>query len=160
MRSVRLESGLGGFLLVESTSFTGKEKIDMKKLLIIVFYITIASLMLSACSKTNNNTTVSSSSTNNSTNLSSSTSSSVTSGQSNKIEISGFAFTPEIIKIKAGETVVWENLDSAAHTVVFPTFSSTSINKGETYSKVFTDKGTFNYSCGIHPSMKGQIIVE
>lgn len=133
----------------------------MKKFTMTVFCIALTGLMLAACSQGSSNSTVSSSITSSSPDSHTDTvSSSAASGQNNKIEISGFAFNPTVLKIKAGETVVWENLDSAAHTVVFSTFASASISKGGTYSKVFTDKGTFDYSCGIHPSMKGQIIVE
>ena len=79
------------------------------------------------------------------------------------VEISGFAFNPSTLTIPKGATVIWTNMDSAAHTIVSDSgneIDSGSIAKGETYGHTFSTSGTYNYHCGIHPSMKGQIIVE
>ena len=48
------------------------------------------------------------------------------------------------------------------HTVEFDDSSKTSdeLEKKDTVSFTFDKKGTFNYHCGIHPSMKGTVIVE
>jgi len=78
------------------------------------------------------------------------------------IEINGFAFSPETVTIPKGATIIWTNLDSAAHTVVSDSgteISSDSIPKGGSYTHTFNTEGTYDYHCGIHPSMKGVIIV-
>lgn len=78
------------------------------------------------------------------------------------VMISGFAFSPSTLTIKAGDTVTWTNQDSVAHTVVSDSgseISSPSIPQGGSYSHTFTSAGTYNYHCSIHPSMTGQIIV-
>ena len=78
----------------------------------------------------------------------------------NLILIQSFAFNPSVLTIKAGETVVWQNKDSAVHTVASDSFTSPSIAKDETFKQTFNAKGTYNYICGVHASVKGQIIVE
>ncbi|MFQ5886404.1 MAG: plastocyanin/azurin family copper-binding protein, partial [Anaerolineae bacterium] len=37
---------------------------------------------------------------------------------------------------------------------------SPRLNKGDSWSYTFDVAGTFDYICGLHPSMKGQIIIE
>jgi plastocyanin len=56
--------------------------------------------------------------------------------------------------------VTWTNFDSVTHTVRFDDGESPVIGNGGTYSKTFSDAGTFDYICGIHPSMRGKVVVE
>jgi plastocyanin len=76
------------------------------------------------------------------------------------IQITGMEY-PSEIKIKAGESITWENLDGITHTV---TFNSLSINESltdkEKFTQVFETKGEYTYVCTLHPNMKGKIIVE
>ncbi len=63
--------------------------------------------------------------------------------------------------MKAGTTVTWVNKDTVTHTV---TTNGTSLfdhtlSIGDTYSFKFTQVGTYQYYCTIHPFMKGTIIV-
>jgi len=84
-------------------------------------------------------------------------------GVKKDVAISGFAFNPATVTISKGTSVVWTNDDSATHTIVSDSGSeigSGSISQGETYVHTFDTAGTYNYHCGIHPSMKGTIIVE
>lgn len=79
------------------------------------------------------------------------------------IEISGFAFNPSTITIPRGTSITWTNKDGAEHTIVSDDgneMSSDSIAQGETYAHTFSNPGTYSYHCGIHPSMKGKVIVE
>jgi plastocyanin len=79
------------------------------------------------------------------------------------IEISNFAFNPEVVTIPKGATVIWTNLDSASHTVVSDSGNeivSDPIPKGQSYAHTFNTAGTYSYHCGVHPSMVGTIIVE
>jgi plastocyanin len=75
------------------------------------------------------------------------------------ISIKDFAFSPDEIMIEKGETVTWKNEDAIAHTVTGSTFSSGTLNAGDSYSYSFTDDGTFEYTCSFHPQMTGKIIV-
>ena len=77
------------------------------------------------------------------------------------VEIEGFAFNPSTITVLAGDTVTWENLDSAPHKIKSGSvFESNVMNKGDTFQLRFDAKGTFDYACTIHPSMKGTVVVE
>ncbi len=78
----------------------------------------------------------------------------------NMVVINNFAFSPQVLTVKQGTTVTWVNQDTVAHSIKSATFNSQSLNQGETFSFTFNTKGTFDYSCGIHPSMTGQIVVE
>lgn len=78
----------------------------------------------------------------------------------NTIGIQNFAFSPETLMVKKGAIVTWTNNDAAAHTIKSTTFNSGDLVKGATFKFTFDTAGTFDYSCGIHPSMKGKIIVE
>lgn len=76
------------------------------------------------------------------------------------IAIENFSFKPTEIDIKKGDTVTWTNQDSAPHKILGDIFQSDSLAKGQSFSFVFNSAGTFDYICGIHPSMKGTIIVQ
>jgi plastocyanin len=78
-----------------------------------------------------------------------------------EIDIEDFAFNPKAVTIQAGTTIKWGNKDTVTHTVVSDdgSWSSNSLAKGDTFSYTFTQAGTFSYSCGVHPSMKGTITV-
>jgi amicyanin len=77
----------------------------------------------------------------------------------NKIAIENFAFNPSEMQIKIGETVTWTNMDSAPHTVKSDSFQSDTLNNGDSFSFTFDKAGTYDYICGVHPTMKGKIIV-
>lgn len=83
--------------------------------------------------------------------------------QTHNIELRSFTFSPSTLTIQPGDTVIWTNYDSSEHTITSDTgneLASELFSKGETYSHTFNTIGTFDYHCGIHPSMKGTIIVE
>jgi|WetSurMetagenome_2_1015567.scaffolds.fasta_scaffold457479_2 plastocyanin len=79
------------------------------------------------------------------------------------ISIANFAFDPAQATVKAGTTVTWTNNDSAPHKLISDStldgFGSKDISQGGKYSYTFMSAGTFDYSCQIHPSMKGSIVV-
>ena len=81
----------------------------------------------------------------------------------NKVQITGFTFTPNNITVKVGDTVTWENMDSTAHTVTSSLANgpkSGTLQKGQSYSFKFTQAGTYNYACKFHPSMVGSVTVQ
>ena len=72
-------------------------------------------------------------------------------------------FEPAVIRIKAGEDVTWVNSESAPHTVTSTsgnTLASSMLNNGNSFSFTFTEPGTYDYYCAVHPMMTGQVIVE
>ncbi|MEW6329689.1 MAG: cupredoxin domain-containing protein [Candidatus Micrarchaeota archaeon] len=74
--------------------------------------------------------------------------------------IQNFAFNPPALTVGVGTTVKWTNQDSAPHTIKSGAFNSGNLNKGDSFEFKFNTKGTYDYLCGLHPSMKGKIIVE
>jgi plastocyanin len=72
-------------------------------------------------------------------------------------------------RITAGKysTITWYNADAAFHTVTSGSasngpdgeFGSGMMGPGDSFSFRFTDDGTFNYFCMIHPWMEGQIVI-
>ncbi len=75
------------------------------------------------------------------------------------VTIANFAFNPATLNIKAGDTVKWTNNDSVTHRIASDTFNSQDLNNGDSFSYKFSQAGTYNYHCGIHPFMTGSIIV-
>ena len=79
---------------------------------------------------------------------------------SNTINIQNFSFTPGALTVKKGNTVTWTNNDSSTHQIKSDFFNSSQLANGQSFSFTFTNSGTFDYSCAIHPTMTGKIIVE
>lgn len=77
------------------------------------------------------------------------------------VRISNFAFVPAEITVTQGTTVTWVNDDSVPHLIrMAGKPDSQQLGNGDTYSYTFTDApGEYDYSCGIHPSMRGKVIV-
>jgi len=77
-----------------------------------------------------------------------------------QVLIKDFKFHPDTVTIQKGDTVTWTHPGSVSHTVKFAGSESPILKNGATYSKTFNEAGTFNYQCGIHPYMKGTVIVK
>ena len=77
-------------------------------------------------------------------------------------------FIPSPVTIDIGETVTWENNDTAAHTATGGSaadgpsgvFDSSLIMAGSSFSHTFDSVGTYDYFCMVHPWMSGTVIVE
>ena len=80
----------------------------------------------------------------------------------NEITIDNFTFTPKELTVPVGTTVKWLNHDDIPHTIVEKkmTFRSKALDTDDSYSFTFTSAGTFDYFCGLHPHMVGQVIVK
>ena len=80
----------------------------------------------------------------------------------NEITIDNFTFTPKELTVPVGTTVKWLNHDDIPHTIVEKktTFRSKALDTDDSYSFTFTSVGTFDYFCGLHPHMVGQVIVK
>lgn len=78
----------------------------------------------------------------------------------NTINIQNLAFNPGTLTVKKGTAVIWTNNDSAVHQIKSANFNSGQLSNGQSFSFTFNSAGTFDYSCAIHPSMLGKIIVE
>lgn len=80
--------------------------------------------------------------------------------EKNTITIKDFAFSPDTLTIKVGETATWVNEDGVVHSIKSADFTSPNIKNGETFKFQYIKAGTFEYTCGIHPYMKGKVVVE
>ena len=80
----------------------------------------------------------------------------------NQVVIENFSFVPATLTVKAGTKVTWINRDDVPHTVNEndKRFKSGPLDTDDQFSYTFSDPGTFNYFCSLHPKMTGQIIVQ
>ncbi len=77
------------------------------------------------------------------------------------VKIDNFTFAPNALTIRKGTEVIWTNNDDIPHTIVAigSSLRSKTIDTDRTFSYLFDKTGTFNYICGLHPHMKGKIVV-
>lgn len=87
--------------------------------------------------------------------------------------LAGKAFSPNLINVKVGSSVIWTDKDTtASHTVTsgtgyndpnkgkeFDSGLSTMLTFGKTFSHTFNTAGEIPYFCQIHPTMVGKVIV-
>ena len=83
---------------------------------------------------------------------------------SQAVNITGFAFSPATVNVSVGDTVTWTNNEPGAvpHTASSDTagvFDSGNLGTGQSFSRTFTQAGTFAYHCNVHPGMTGSVIV-
>lgn len=77
-----------------------------------------------------------------------------------EVSIVGLRFQPADIEVAAGTTVRWVNREQAIpHTSTGDGWDSGTLEPGESFSFTFTEPGTFEYVCTIHPSMAGTVTV-
>jgi plastocyanin len=88
------------------------------------------------------------------------------------VSIANTAFSPDSVRVQLGPPepafaefhahVQFVNNDTAQHTVTFAdprVQSSGTLGTGQLFDAVFLVTGTFAYSCSIHPSMRGTVVV-
>lgn len=80
------------------------------------------------------------------------------------VEIKDGAFSPQIVAINAGDTVIWKNVGTNNHTTRGIrngplVWDSGTLAPGQSYSRTFAAAGRFGYGCSIHPAMTGEVIV-
>ena len=77
------------------------------------------------------------------------------------VSIQDYSFQPATLRIEAGDTVTWTNRDAVRHTVTGEDGDWTSglLARGQSFSRTFTEPGTFEYYCEPHPNMQAKIVV-
>lgn len=77
------------------------------------------------------------------------------------VSIAFRAYQPSALTVSAGQTVTWRNSGLGPHTVTADSgqFDSEKLESGETFSYTFALPGTYLYSCTIHPTMHGKVVV-
>src|SRR5215216_3899892 len=75
------------------------------------------------------------------------------------VRMAGLAFAPGTLTVAKGSTVVFDNDDTAPHTVTARSggVDSGVLDPGKQFSVTVTDG--FDYFCSIHPSMTAKIAV-
>jgi hypothetical protein len=80
-----------------------------------------------------------------------------------EVSIDNFTFTPETLKVAVGTVVKFTNRDDLPHSVVSaerpPIFKSKTMDTDESFTYTFDKQGQFAYFCGLHPHMKGVVVV-
>jgi plastocyanin len=81
--------------------------------------------------------------------------------RTDRVEVSDFAFAPEQIELHVGAELTWLNADPTAHTVTAGdgSFDSGPLKAGDLFRTSFTEPGTYDYFCRIHPTMRGSVRV-
>jgi len=82
-------------------------------------------------------------------------------------ETTNECYIPYMVTIDVGGEVMWNNIDAMAHTVTAGTptegvsehFDSGLVAPGAMFSHEFTEAGTFDYFCMVHPWMVGTVMV-
>jgi plastocyanin len=78
------------------------------------------------------------------------------------VKIVGFAFAPDSVTVKVGDSVQWTNGDGTSHTATADdaSWDTGTIAGGTSKALTFDTAGTFAYHCAIHSSMHGTLVVE
>lgn len=75
-----------------------------------------------------------------------------------EVAIEDNRFSPSSIEIAPDTTVTWTWEGDSKHNVYGDGLESPTQDSG-TYQHTFTDPGTYNYECTLHPGMKGRVVV-
>ena len=73
-----------------------------------------------------------------------------------------WSYAPDLIQVASGSTVTWHNGGTQFHTVTSDSPGrpfDLGLDPGKDAAFTFTQAGTFAYHCGVHPQMKGTVIV-
>lgn len=81
----------------------------------------------------------------------------------NAMVLTTTAFAPNPVTVKVGDSIMWVNTDSIAHTSTAnngTTWNSGTIAPGGSFKTTLTTAGTFAYHCAFHPGMVGTVTVQ
>ena len=76
------------------------------------------------------------------------------------VVIDGMKFTPQVVQVKKGDTIVWENRDMFVHNVTAAGVKSGDLQPGTTWRWAVPATMSFDYLCTLHPVMKGRVEVK
>ena len=78
------------------------------------------------------------------------------------VNITNFNFAPAETTISVGDTVTFVNGDDTIHSVIADdgSFHSDGLDTNDKFTMTFTKAGKIAYHCGLHPFMKGDIVVQ
>jgi plastocyanin len=78
------------------------------------------------------------------------------------VTIADFKFGPKNVTAAANQPITWTNKDGVPHQVVVAAKNLKTAVLGRNQSGALTigEPGSYDYICGIHPNMKGKIVVK
>ncbi len=78
-----------------------------------------------------------------------------------RVSIVDYGFEEERIEVAAGTTVTWINDGLVIHTTTATDgrWDSAIMSNGDAFSHTFTEPGTYEYRCALHPRMVGTVVV-
>jgi plastocyanin len=78
-------------------------------------------------------------------------------GQAAAVSIQDDVFVPRRVEVEAGGTVVWQHVGQRPHTVTASdgSFDSGNMESGASFSRTFSQPGTYSYYCRFHGSASG-----
>ncbi len=78
-----------------------------------------------------------------------------------KVKIRGFKFSPRKLEVAVGDSIEFENRDSAAHTATATdnSWDTGTLGFGEKATIPVTDGMKTSYFCRFHAAMKGSLVV-
>jgi plastocyanin len=78
-----------------------------------------------------------------------------------QVKMDAMQYTPFAMTVYVGDEVVWHNNDPFPHTVTAKgSFDSGLIPSQGTWHYTATKPGVYAYVCGLHPDMRGLLIVK
>lgn len=81
--------------------------------------------------------------------------------ETHTVVIEAMRYEPEVIEVRAGDTVVWQNRDPFPHTATAAgrRFDSGEIGPQRAWKFKARSRGEFAYVCTLHPTMKARLVV-
>jgi plastocyanin len=78
------------------------------------------------------------------------------------VVIDSLRFHPQVLTVKAGDTIMWVNRDPFPHTATAEgkQFDSHEIAPGRSWKYTARKTGEYAYACVLHPTMKATLRVE
>ncbi len=81
--------------------------------------------------------------------------------QEGEVVIDNFTFSPTPLTVSVGSEVTWVNHDDIPHSIVCPALNVKShpLDSDDSFAYKFEQAGTYEYMCGLHPHMRGKVVV-
>ncbi|PQP26742.1 copper-binding protein [Rhodococcus opacus] len=80
------------------------------------------------------------------------------------VQVANMAYAPATLTVKAGDTVTWNFDDRGVTHDVVGVGAAKSVLRSRlmqtgTFTYTFTEPGTYEYTCSLHPEMTGTVVV-
>ena len=76
-----------------------------------------------------------------------------------QVEVHGFRFDPDTLRVGVGDSVVWMNRDMVPHTATGAGWDTGEMVREGRGAWVPREAGAHGYVCAYHPSMTGVVLV-